>query len=196
MKVGLFGCTCDPIHFGHLNLAVEIFEKQKLDAVWLFPTGVNAFKIGASFATKEQRLEMARLAVEDFPMLTVRDDEIVRAGVSYAIDTVTLLQQEYDYEFGIILGEDAAVGLPRWKDVETLLQKVEIYTGTRGQNDVVGALSSHPQIAKAVAKGLTKTRTLEISSTEIRRRIQENLCCRHLLPGKVIDLISQQKLYL
>ncbi len=190
-RIGLFGGTFDPIHFGHLSLAVDLYEKNDLDEVWVFPAGISPFKQDQNVTDAERRLEMTRLAVEPYPHFKVREDEVRREGVSYAIDTVRLLLEEAsENAYSIFLGSDAAAGVSRWKEVDELVQLVDFFVGWRPGTDL-----DHSQLLAPLQKGITPTRALDISSTEIRERFKKGLCSAHLLPEKVIDYIVKHQLY-
>ncbi len=195
-KIGLYGGTFDPIHFGHLNLAVDIKERRGLDEVWLIPTGINPFKIGEVNASSEHRLRMTELAAAPFDDLHVLDVEIKREGTSYAIDTLQeLIPQYIDYEFFIIIGEDAADGFFKWKNVHQVIDLVPIYVGRRHTDDPFATVSGDQMVMSALREGYTETRIIEISSTEIRDRIKKGLECSQLMPLDVIDYINKNLLY-
>jgi len=196
-KIGLYGGTFDPIHFGHLNLALDIQEMKGFDEVWLIPTGVNPFKIDQTVASSEDRLAMTKLAAEEFPELFVKDLEIKRLGISYAIDSLNELIPAYpEYEFSIMIGDDAAAGFFRWKSVKEVVDLVDICVGRRACQNFLSNLEGDPEILQILKKGYLETKILEISSTHIRQRVQQGLNCHHLVPSKVLDYISKNQLYL
>jgi len=196
-KIGLYGGTFDPIHFGHLNLALDIQEMKGFDEVWLIPTGINPFKINQTVASPEDRLAMTHLAAEEFPELIVKDLEIQRSGISYAIDSLNELIPAYpEYEFSIIIGDDAAGGFFRWKSVEEVLDLVCICVGRRACQNILSELEGDLEILQVLKNGYVETKILEISSTNIRQRIKRGLNCHHLVPIKVLDYISKNQLYL
>lgn len=196
MTIGLYGGTFDPIHFGHLNLVMEMKEILAFEELWLIPTGVNPFKMDRDVTPSHHRLEMTRLAALDFPEFKVSDIEVRREGISYAIDTLEELTREHNnQEFAIIIGDDAATGFFRWKDVDKVVDMASIYVGLRSCQGTLGELKGDEKILEVLKKGFIKTKILEISSTDIRRRLSLGLNCRHLLPPKVIDYISKHQLY-
>ena len=195
-KIGLYGGTFDPIHNGHLNLVLDIKEAQGLDEMWLIPTGVNPFKINQTVASAQQRLEMTQLAAQDYPELSVSDIEIERKGISYAIDTLNELIPQYpDVEFCVVIGDDAAAGFFKWKDIHQVIELVPIYVGRRScQNNLIN-LEGDSAVLEVLKRGYTETKILDISSTLIRQRIRNGLNCRPLLPPKVLDYIYKNHLY-
>ncbi|NGX57365.1 MAG: Nicotinate-nucleotide adenylyltransferase [Chlamydiae bacterium] len=195
-KIGLYGGTFDPIHFGHLNLVLEMKEIVGFDEMWLIPTGINPFKVDQTVTPSHHRLEMARLAVEDFAELKVLDIEVKREGITYAIDTLQeFFQESADREYSIIIGDDAASGFFQWKDVNKILDMVSIYVGRRSCQSRLEGLEGDPEILEVLKQGLIQTKVLEISSTDIRRRMALGLSCSHLLPSKIIDYIYINQLY-
>lgn len=197
--IGIFGGTFDPIHFGHLNLAVEMLEKRSLDEVWFCPARINPHKQNETPTSPVHRLEMVRMAVESHPRFRLLPIEVAREGPSYTYDTMRwLVDQEKDKEhpnrFSLILGEDALEGFFRWNRVEDLVELVPLLIGSR--NGSPSELDGPPDILEAIRKGLTPTRIMDISATEVRRRLQHGLYCGHLVPKEVLDYIKKHELYL
>ncbi|NGX26234.1 MAG: putative nicotinate-nucleotide adenylyltransferase [Chlamydiae bacterium] len=193
-KVGFFGGTFDPIHFGHLNLALQILEIHKLDQIFFSPANFSPEK-GESppTAPKKARKEMVELAIEEIPEFTVIDIELEREGPSYTIDTIKLLQKQMpEVEFYLILGEDILKGLPRWKDVEKLLEMAPPLVGGRHKAD---SPDLPELIQKKIHKGRTPIPSMEISSTELRTLLHQKKYCGQWIPAKVLDYIHKHKLY-
>ena len=133
MRLGLFGGTFDPVHFGHLRSAEEVREAFALDEVRFVPCGVPPHRSGRPGAAAHHRLEMVRLAVADTPGLGVSDIEVARPGASYSIDTVrhfsdTLGPQDDLY---LILGLDAFLLIGSWKDWRGLLALTHVIVTSR-----------------------------------------------------------------
>lgn len=196
--IGIFGGTFDPIHFGHLNLAVEMLEKRSLDEVWFCPVRINPHKQDETPTLAVHRLEMVRIAIESHPRFRLLPVEVAREGPSYTYDTIRwLVDQEKDkahpVQFSLILGEDALQGLFRWYRVQDLVELVPLLIGSRNGNHM--ALEGPPAVLEAIQKGLTPTRVMEISATEIRRRLVQRLYCGHLVPKEVLDYIKKHELY-
>ena len=112
--IGLFGGTFDPIHYGHLRTAFELWQALGLAEVRFMPTGSPPHR-DQTHATAEHRLAMVRAAVAGQPAFVVDDREVRRSGVSYSVDTLTELRAEYpDRSLCLLLGMDAFLGLPNW----------------------------------------------------------------------------------
>lgn len=193
-RIGFFGGTFDPIHFGHLNLAVQIKEAHQLDQVFFSPANFSPEKTGAPpLAPKKARREMVEIAIADVKEFTLLDIELEREGPSYTIDTIEFLLQKYpDTEFFLILGEDILPGLPKWKDVDRLITLAPPLVGCRpGAKQPL--LPSH--LEKAIAEGRTIIPSMDISSTELRELLHQKKYCGQWIPSKVLDYIHQHQLY-
>src|SRR5580698_5666448 len=112
--IGLFGGTFDPIHYGHLRTAFELWQSLKLSQVRFLPSGSPPHR-EAPLASAELRLEMVRAAVAGQSAFVVDDREIRRTGVSYSVDTLLELRRELpDRSLCLLLGMDAFLGMPHW----------------------------------------------------------------------------------
>jgi nicotinate-nucleotide adenylyltransferase len=190
--VGIFGGTFDPIHFGHINLALEMKEKHHLDEVWFIPAKVNPFKLEKKLQSMEHRRTMAALAIEDIPEFKIYDVESQREGPSFTVDTLRQLTSAHpDVKFRLILSDETAEHFNRWREPEEICKMAPPIIGTRhfkGNTPPKFEGISNPQ-------AWTPIRILEISATEIRSRLQKGLYCGHLLPKKVLDYIYSYRLY-
>ena len=189
-KIGLYCGTFDPIHFGHINLALEIFENGGFDKIFFCPANIPPNKINnPPKASPEDRLKMVEIALKELPFFEVCDFEVERGGVSYTIDTVKSLKKKYGDELRLIVATDFLDGFSLWKDYEEILKLAPPVIGVRKGYDRRLAEKS------AFYKDIVETKILEISSTDIRRRLKEKLYCFHLLPVKVLDYIYKHDLY-
>lgn len=194
-KIGFFGGTFDPIHFGHINLAIELFEIHGLDEVIVCPAARSPFKKSqASIASMQHRMAMTQLAILDIPAFRLSCDELERPGISYTIDTLRVIKENLGAQdqLYILLSEDAVESFHLWKNFEEILRVARPLIGSRG-----GGKPHIPPspVREKLLKGLTPTTQLEISSTEIRRRLKKGLYCGHLVPAKVLDYIGKMQLY-
>jgi nicotinate-nucleotide adenylyltransferase len=199
-RIGFFGGSFDPIHLGHLNLALQMLETHKLDQVFFCPTSQNPLKSAQPpVASKEQRRAMVVAAIAPLPKFTFLDIEIQKSSAIYTIDSIrTLIKSDKEQkaekkEYFLILGEDVLEGFHQWKEVEELILLASPLVGTRSGVDLPKTLPK--PVAAAIKKGITKTSLMDISSTEIRRRMELGLYCGHLLPAKVWEYIQQNQLY-
>ncbi|MDP1835901.1 MAG: nicotinate-nucleotide adenylyltransferase [Chlamydiales bacterium] len=199
-QIGFLGGTFDPPHNGHLSLALSLMEAHGLEEVWFCPASTNPFKKDRLTTDPHHRLQMARLATQDIPQFHVLDVEHQREGVSYTIDTVRHLvaeesKKESPRQIRLLLGTDTAAELPLWREVKEIILLAPPLVGSRSGDFPVLSPEASEEIFEALEKGRTKIPLLDISSTEIRRRIRSRLFCGHLLPSKVVDYIYNHHLY-
>ena len=193
MKVGFFGGSFDPIHLGHINLAIRILELKELDQILFCPALLSPTKQKTPpRASAHHRLNMLRLSLEGLTECIPYEAELMRPPPSYTIDSIRKLEGMERY---LILAEDAAYELDQWKDGEELLDLAPPIIGTRFGADLEKLQRLPQNIRLKVEAGMCSIPTLDISSTEIRDRIGKRLYCGHLLNGKVLDYIHQNGLY-
>ncbi|MCP5510068.1 MAG: nicotinate (nicotinamide) nucleotide adenylyltransferase [Chlamydiales bacterium] len=193
-RIGLFGGTFDPIHFGHLNIALQLKDLAQLDKVLFCPTAISPFKMEQSpIASDIHRLKMCELALEGIEGCSVLDLEIKRQGVSYTIDTV----KELGSGVYLMLAEDALPRLHLWKDAEALLRLAPPIIGSRHPNTQgYNPKLFSPDIQQLIENGRYQTRVMEISSTAIRQQLLAGgYYLGHMVPRKVLDYIHKHRLY-
>jgi len=178
--VGVFGGSFDPVHHGHLAIALAALELLPLDHVVLVPARRSPLKGEAPRASERDRLAMLELAVKDEPRFSVSRTELDRPAPSYTVDTLEALGSEG--KLFLILGADAARDLPRWKDPERKL--AEIVIARRPGADPGGAVGI-----------LLDTPLMDISARELRDRASRGCSLRYLVPDKVWRYIEEHKLY-
>ena len=198
MKTGVLGGTFDPIHNGHVRIAEEAMKKLRLDEVLFIPAAISPFKTDVYVTPVRYRVKMVELAVEGIPGFRLSQMEIDRPGTSYTADTLEILSERADKanELYFIIGLDSLKTLPRWKDPDRIVRLARIVTIRRPGVDI-------PHIEEVAAKvpGLKDRLILldepliDISSTDIRQRIQDGLPVRNMLPPKVEQYIRKNALY-
>lgn len=195
MHIGILGGTFDPVHFGHLHLAISCLEARDLSEVWWVPTQQNPLK-GDFHASALDRLAMVKLAIQDIPEFQVLDIEALKQGPCYTIDTIrTLKAMRPQAEFHLILGDDALSRFHEWKDPLEVIDLAPPIIGARISKTFPEGLPFSKEIIKVLKHGWTPIPLIEISATEIRKRLKEKLFCGHLIPAKVLDYIEQNGLY-
>lgn len=195
-KIGILGGSFDPIHKGHLHLANEMMRAHHLDEVWFVPAQINPLKIDSKPRSVENRIEMVRLAIEGNPSFKVLDIEAKRQGPSYTIDTLKELKQQFpSNQFYLLIGEDAIATLPEWKQINDVIKLSTLIIGARKHPKSQTSLENFREVQQAVERGFTPMELNDISSTEIRNRLKNNLDCREFLPTEVFDYIQQNMLY-
>ena len=202
-RVGLFGGTFDPIHLGHINLALSLLEAHQLDRVIFCPAAVSPFKDAAPpKASKEERKEMVSIAIKKITPFSLLESELERKGLSYTIDTILDVlaiakSKDEELDLFLLLGEDALAHFHLWKDVEEILAKVKPLVGARSVDQKISfPREMSASIEKALREGITDIPILDISSTMIRKRLGEGKYCGHLVPPDVLSFIHTHKLYL
>ncbi len=190
-RLALFGGGFDPIHYGHLNLAVQMKEKHMLDEIYFCPAYCSPHKKKSPpIASPQDRFNMVKALIDDMDGFIPYDFEIKQETLSYTIDTLESLRAS-DRELFLILSDDVFSGLPSWKRVNDVLESAQPLVGKRK----VDALNIPDKWEKRFREGITQTRIVEISSTEIRERLKKKLTCRHLVPDQVLDYIDKKSLY-
>ena len=189
MKTGLFFGSFNPVHLGHLVIANYMANYTQLDEVWLVVSPHNPLKNKKGLSNMYDRLEMARLATENSVNLKVSNIEFGLPQPSYTIDTLTHLHEKYpEREFAIIMGADNLSSFKKWKNYEVILKNYEIYVYPRpGIN--VEEWKNHPSII------MTETPQMELSSTFIRKAIQQQKNIQYLVPDQVISFMEGKNMY-
>lgn len=206
--IGLFGGTFDPIHYGHLRTAFELWQLLRLEQVRFLPTG-NPPHREASLAPPELRLSMVRAAIAGQAAFVVDDREMRRSGVSYTVDTLLDLRREFPHRsLCLLVGMDAFLGVPhwhRWREIFDLAHVVVAHrpgwkapiTGPLGEVMVDRGTGSIRDLHAATAGRIFvhAVTQLEISSTDLRSVIVANQDLRYLVPDAVREIIVTSGCY-
>lgn len=204
-RIGLFGGSFNPVHFGHLIPAQSAVEQLALDKLVFIPSAVPPHKLalaGAAMVPAEHRLAMVRLAIAGADAFDVSDVELNRPGPSYTIDTIAAFRQEYGLEVMLywLIGADSLADLAMWHRAADLVDACQIITLARPGWTIDAALArlrdrlSDEQIGR-LASGVLTTPLIEISATAIRHRIATGKSIRFMLPSVVQHYIGQRGLY-
>lgn len=209
--VGIFGGTFDPVHFGHLRAALELMEGLGLEQVRLVPASVPPHRDEPG-AGPDQRLAMVRAAAASQAGFVVDERELRRSGPSYMVDTLQSLREEFGQRpLCLLLGLDAYLGLPKWHRWERIIELAHIVVAHRpgwrldgvreGREAALHLLDERCGEAGSLAEApagrvvLHPVTQLDISATDIRRRVREGRSARFLLPDAVWDIILKEQLY-
>jgi nicotinate-nucleotide adenylyltransferase len=196
VRLGILGGTFNPPHLGHLVCAQEAYLELDLDRVMLVPARIPPHKPVEHEPGPEHRLELCRLAVCDDDRFEVSDIELGRDGPSYTVDTLQeLTSTASPYELFLIVGGDIAVGLPRWRDPERVLDLATLAIAKRR-----GTAREAVQTSLDALRGGERARFFQmprigVSSTMIRRRVRAGQPIRYLVPDRVADYIDSHDLY-
>ncbi len=199
-KIGIIGGTFDPIHFGHLFIAQTALDRLNLNKVLFIPTGKSPHKEEKLITSAYKRIDMIKLAIKGNPKFDISTIEVIREKTSYTIDTIKELQEYYDKEteFYFIMGSDSLLEMESWEKYKELLgltrfivmtrqgfknqlldDKIELFTEKYGANIIK-----------------SKIPILDISSTDIRKRVKEEKSIKYLLPENVERYIFNNGLYI
>ena len=197
MRLGIFGGTFDPPHLGHLLVAVDAIEALELDRMALVPAGAQPLKVGVVRASAAQRLEMVRRMVEGDSRFTVDPVEIDRGGLSYTVETLAeYAAREPDAERFFLVGADVAGSFDQWREPDRVLSLAQMVVLQRSPTEASAAPVTWPAAAgSAKPPRLLRTRTIDISSTEIRERVRSGRSIRGFVPEAVADYIRTAGLY-
>ncbi len=199
-RFGVFGGTFNPIHVGHLRACEEVAEELGLERLWLVPSAEPPHKRGDAIAPARERLAWVRAAVADNPRLAVDDLEIERGGRSYSVDTLREIGARVAPERPVfVIGHDAFVELDSWRDPETLLTLAHFAVTTRPPVEdgsladwLPKCLRDDVEIAPDGRSGrhrraptwlrLVRISALDVSASDIRRRLRAGRSVRYLVP--------------
>jgi len=213
-RLGLYGGTFNPIHYGHLRAAQEVLEALKLTRLWFIPAAQPPHKAPQEITPFAVRFEMTRLAVGDHPVISVSDIEGRRPGKSYSIETLRSIREQVGpaWELYFILGLDAILEISTWKEYRQLFTLCHFVVLDRPGYDrrllaEVLRREVHPQFQPLPQEAGFKhpsgyevlvlaTTLMDISATRIRRLVSEGRSIRYLLPEAVRGYIIEKKLYL
>jgi len=191
MKIGFLGGSFDPVHFGHLIAAQDVYEQYHFDRLFLVPAAQAPLKAQEMQSVTEDRLAMLRAACEWDHRLEIADYELNKGGVSYTIDSVRHFRQQFPHDVLFwIIGGDQLPLLHKWKDINQLASMVEFIFLER---------PGHPSKPHTDIPGLRLHRCdghlIEISSSELRQRVRHGRSLNYFCPQKVIAYIESKKLY-
>ncbi len=197
-KVGVLGGTFDPVHLGHLIVAEDVRQKIGLEEVLFIPAGQPWLKGEKSISAAEHRLEMVIQATASNPYLNVSTIEIERPGPTYSVDTIIELKAGLGAgaKLFLITGLDSLGELHLWKNPRRLIDICQVVAIARpGHNkfDLRSLESVIPGASERIMK--IEVPQIDISATEIRRRVALGLSIRYLVPEAVEEYIAAHNLY-
>ncbi len=199
IKIGITGGTFDPIHYGHLIIAENIRYTIGLDKIIFVPTGMPPHKKHLNVTSSADRLTMVKKAVHSNPHFEVSSVEIEREGYTYTIDTIKHFKRIYGEKAQLyfITGADVVKELTTWKNFEVLFGLCKFVVGLRPEY-VDESFYNEIEFLKTKYNAditVADIPMVQISSTDIRKRIQEGRSIKYLLPECVEDYIYKNKLY-
>ena len=188
-RVGILGGSFNPIHNGHLLMAQAALEGMMLDKVIFVPAFCSPHKTDHDLAPAKHRLAMIKAAVKGNRAFGICGEEIRRGGKSYTVETLRVFKAEDPKaKLFFIIGQDSVTGLPAWKDIAAVGKMADFIVANRPGCDV--RTSRAPvKLHKVVMPGV------DISSSDIRRRVRQGKSIRYLVPDAAAVYISKHRLY-
>lgn len=196
-KMGLFGGTFDPIHKGHVSMALRLAQALDLDGVVLMPTFVPPHKIKENMASAQHRLAMCRLAAEEHPILSVSDLELQRGGASFTVDTLTALcEQHPDTQWYLLVGADMFTTLRTWHRFADIADMAVLCTIARAGIDTA---KPKEYAASLTADGIRcyvdECPVEPFSSTQVRERVAAGESVSEMVGEAIARYICDNGLY-
>jgi len=200
MRLGIFGGSFDPVHYGHLILAETCREQCRLDQVWFVPAAVPPHKQREPPTAAKSRVEMLELAVGGHSAFAISGQEIERGGVSYTVDTLTAIQQQVPgAELFLLMGADSLCDLPSWRNPRRICElAIPLVVRRHGTPEVdfelLAELVDAARLAE-IRRHQVEAPVIELSSTDLRQRVQDGRSIRFRIPRAVEKYIESNGLY-
>ncbi|WP_324824097.1 nicotinate-nucleotide adenylyltransferase [Sinanaerobacter sp. ZZT-01] len=198
-KIGIFGGSFDPIHYGHLLLAEQARCTFDLSRVIFVPAKISPFKLNTVPTRGEDRYNMVREAIEENPYFFISDYELQKKTVSYTIETLQALKKEWgdQTELYFITGTDAFLSIMNWSHSKELLTEFSFLVGNRPGYQIEALEYVMTEVR---SRYHTKVETVEmpqvdISSTDIKERLYYGKSIKYLLPDSVAEYALAHQLY-
>jgi nicotinate-nucleotide adenylyltransferase len=188
VRIGFLGGSFDPVHIGHLFIAEVARVRLGYDRVIFSPANRSPHKRDARYSDAEHRLRMLDLALSARDDFEIFDWELKNGGVSYTIDSIRHLYDTASFEGrpGLIVGDDVAGGLSSWRDIDRLVELVDIVVMSRGVSTPGRVEWPHTLVDNV---------RLPISASDIRDRVGNGDAFRYLVPEPVYEYIVESGLY-
>lgn len=189
-QIGIFGGTFDPVHNGHLQVARAALETTRLDRVLFVVAARPPHKTGDTAATPEQRFGLVDTAVAPEPQLEASRLELDRKGPSYTVDTLKELHARHPHvQWSLIIGLDSLVDLPKWKDPAGIFERARLLVVPRSGDKfkIPGSLDGKYD--------MLPFEMIDVSSTDIRRRVAAGESIAELVPARVANMIEKEGYY-
>jgi len=196
-RIGVLGGTFDPPHVGHLWLAAVAADGLGLDRVHFMPAAKPPHKGQRLISRATDRLLMTRLAIMPDQHFELSGIEMERPGPSYTIDSVVELKRMHpDAELFLIMAADSLAQIDTWREPDRLLEEIEWVVGPRSGSDPPDRSRLEERFGDAASRiHLLEGPSLDVSSSEIRRRVAAGHTIRYLVPRDVEELIIERELY-
>jgi nicotinate-nucleotide adenylyltransferase len=211
-KIGIFGGSFNPIHAGHINSIRHVMRKNKLTKVFVVPNNKSPLREQNDMPSGEDRINMIKLAIKDEKNVSIDDQEIIRGGLSYTIETIRFYESKYGSEnIFLIIGADSFETFDQWKNYEDILKATNLIVTTRPHSDLPFEVEDFPKGIQPLVKtfepnGVAKLKSgrqiiytqledLDVSSTQIRKRFKLKRMVDQYLNFEVEQYIKDKELY-
>ena len=197
-RIGILGGTFDPPHLGHLWLATLAADAMGLDRVLFMPAAQPPHKSGQLVSRATDRLLMTRLAIAGNPAFELSAIEMERPGPSYTIDSVEELESIHaaDTRLFLLMAADSLAQIDTWREPDRLLERIEWIVGPRPGNPLPERTELEARFGERASRiHLLSGPSLDVGSSEIRRRVAAGRAIRYLVPRGVEELITDRGLY-
>ena len=203
-QLAIFGGSFNPIHFGHLIVAECCLEQARLDRVLFMPAATPPHKQDITLAAPEDRIEMLQLAVGSHAQFEVDPQECHRGGISYTVNTVENLIHQFPSEhFSLILGPDALLSLPSWKDPQRILALIKILAVERHGIDDIEKITQQPQLKELLSEKQSyqiktdriRVPAIGIRANQLREAVATGKSIRFRTPRNVELFIARKRLF-
>ncbi len=202
--IGIFGGTFDPIHYGHLRIALEVLQAHQLSQVRFIPLNIAVHRKQPE-TPQNLRLQMLKKAIVDVAEFSIDERELIRNKPSYSIDTLKSLATDFPHHsFCLMMGMDSFNTFSEWKQPDEILQYCHLMVMSRPDSTLVKAhpyqshITNRKQALKETKAGyifIQQVSALSISSTQIRQSVQKKEIPHYLLPPACIKIIKANNLY-
>jgi nicotinate-nucleotide adenylyltransferase len=199
-RLGIFGGSFNPVHYGHLLLAETCREQARLDEVWFVPNALSPLKQDQPPAAAKHRVEMLHLAIGGHESFRLSTTELDRGGISYTVDTLAeIAAQQPASELYFLMGGDSLVDLPKWRDPQRICELalplvVRRHGSPEPRYDVFASLLTAERL-ELVRQMTVDMPIIELSASDLRRRAAAGLSLRYRTPRAVEKYIDTHRLY-
>lgn len=197
-KIGIFGGTFDPIHYGHLTIGQLALETCQLDELYFVPAGNPPHKDVDAVTAPSHRYEMVMMALEPHPQFCICDYEIKKSTPSYTLHLLTYFREQFpDADLYLVMGADSFRELELWYHYKELFPLTHLVVMNREGSDILSLekIARHYKIDYQAVITLINGIRLDVSSSMVRRRVQDHLSIKHFLPEGVAHYIEKERLY-
>ncbi len=195
MSIAIFGGTFDPIHFGHLIIAEQAYNRFKLEKIIFMPAGNPPHKTDNKLTSAELRFQMVELAISDNEHFCCSDWELKHKKISYTVDTLRYYQKNYDKNIYFIIGADSLLDISNWREPEYLLENASFIVARRPSFSLDKVLKKDFFRLYKENIHIMNSILIDISSTIIRKNIKENKSIKYMTPNSIIEFISKNDIY-